>query len=59
MEQLKSDVLVLEIDDFYTRNTNPLFAGHQITVSDYYKDSTGLHADVNDDNDISAFSFSN
>jgi len=40
---LKSDVLVVTQNDFYTGNVNPLLSGHQVLVKDYFKNSTGLH----------------
>ena len=59
MGQGRSDVLIMQINDFYTPNSNPLFSGHQITVTDYYKNSQGLHLDTNVDKDISTFGYSN
>lgn len=56
---IKSDVLVMQIDDFYTPNSNPLFAGHQITVTDYYSNLEGLHRDSPTHNDISSRGYSN
>jgi hypothetical protein len=56
---LYTDVLVLQIDDFYTNSGNPLFSGHRVTYSDYFKNSNGLRLDTITTYDVSAYAYSN
>ena len=57
MGSLKSDVLLLTQNDFYTGNVNPLLSGHQVLVKDYFMNSSGLFQDQIIINDISSFSY--
>lgn len=55
----KSDVLVVNSNDFYTK-MNDQFSGHQVLVNDYfYNSSIGLQQDKNITNDISSFNYTN
>jgi hypothetical protein len=58
-DNVRSDILVVTADDFYTK-MNEQFSGHQILMTDYnYNASAGLTKDKNTTNDISAFNYSN
>jgi hypothetical protein len=55
-----SDFLVLQINDFYSTNSNPLFTGHKITYTDCFINGAGVvNTDTITTKDISAYSFSN
>ena len=54
----KNDVLIFQLNQFYSEGSTPLRTGHQITVTDYYRTGDTLNYDQNTEYDISAFSYS-
>lgn len=53
----QNDVLIMQLDDFYTTGSNSFFTGHEVFVDDYYETSGSLNVDQNTDKDISAYSY--
>lgn len=53
-----NDLLVLQIDDFYTDNGSPLNTGHLVSYTDYYVSPSGsVVQDSNTANDVSSYKY--
>lgn len=53
----KNDVLVMQINQFYTEGSSPLRTGHEVSVTDYYRSGDFLTDDQNNQYDISSFNY--
>ena len=43
----KNDVLIIEIDDFYSVSSNVLRTGHEVSYTDFYRTGNSLNYDQN------------
>ena len=53
-----TDVLVVQIDDFYSTSSNGQNSGHIVTYKDYFKNSSGLNLDTITGFDVSSYIYS-
>lgn len=53
----KNDVLVMQVNEFYSEGSTPLRTGHEVTVTDFYRTGDSLNYDQNIEYDISSFSY--
>lgn len=49
--------MIVQIDDFYSINSNALRTGHSITVDDYYRTGNSLNIDQQTQYDISTYKY--
>jgi hypothetical protein len=54
-----TDLLVVQIDDFFSTSSNAAVSGHLVTYGDYFKNSSGVQSDINNQYDISSYVYSN
>ena len=53
----KNDVLIIQIDDFYSVSTNVLRTGHEVEYTDFYRTGDSLNYDQNTEYDISTYNY--
>ena len=54
-----TDLLVVQLDDFYSTSSNAAVSGHLVSYGDYFKNASGVQSDVNNQYDISSYAYSN